>query len=201
MIDLPLTGFQAGTVSDEPSPELKIVRYGHPALRQPAKRIGRVTPEVRELVGMMTELMRSARGLGLAANQVGMARRVAVVEIADELTALINPEIVSARGAEATDEGCLSLPRLYGSVERPAEVVVRARDLTGRQVEIEAEGMLARALCHEIDHLDGKLFVDSAERDTLYWLVGQTEEGEPLTQATTLEDALRVFAAARGSDG
>ncbi len=201
MIDLRLTGFQAGTVSDPSSPELKILQYGHPALRQRAKKIGRVTSEVRELVGTMTEVMRSARGLGLAANQIGMARRVAVVEIADKLTALINPEIVSATGAEATDEGCLSLPRLYGSVERPTEVVVRARDLTGRQVKIEAEGMLARALCHEIDHLNGKLFVDSAERDTLYWLIGQTEEGEPLTQATTLEDALRVFAAARGSDG
>ncbi len=179
--------------------DLKIVHYGHPALRQKARKVGRVTDDVRELVDHMAKLMRAARGLGLAANQLGIARRVAVVEIEEELRPLIDPELVSAEGEEAADEGCLSLPRLYGSVPRPAEVVVRARDLSGKRIKVRAEGLLARALCHEIDHLNGKLFVDRADEATLYWLVGQTEEGEPLTRPTTLEDALRVFAAAAGS--
>ncbi len=181
--------------------ELKIVRYGHPALRQRAKKVGRLTSDVKDLVNQMVEVMRSARGLGLAANQIGVPRRIAVVEIEDRLTPLINPEIVSAKGAESSDEGCLSLPRLYGNVERPTQVVVRARSLTGKPITIEAEGLLARALCHEVDHLNGKLFVDTADVESLYWVVGHTEEGEPVTQATTLENALKVLAAARGTDG
>ncbi len=183
------------------SGELKIVRYGHPVLRQRAEKVGRVTSDVKDLVNQMVEVMRSVRGLGLAANQIGVPRRIAVVEIEDQLTPLINPEIVSAKGAEASDEGCLSLPRLYGKVERPTHVVVRARSLAGKQIKIEAEGLPARALCHEVDHLNGKLFVDAADEDTLYWVVGHTEEGEPVTQATTLDNALKVLAAARGTDG
>ncbi len=201
MIDLHEEEHEIAIVSDVCSPELKIVQYGHPVLRRRAAKVGRVTQDVKDLVSRMTGIMRSVRGLGLAANQIGVPRRVAVVEIAGELTALIDPRIVSANGEETADEGCLSLPRLYGRVQRPTHVVVRARNLAGKQVKVEGEGLLARALCHEVDHLNGKLFVDAAEEGTLYWLVGQTEEGEPLTQPTTLEDALRVFAAARGTDG
>jgi len=142
------------------APELTIVRYGHPALREKAQPIGRVTRDVKELVTVMAQVMRTARGLGLAANQVGIARRVALVEIDEKLTPLIDPELVSAAGAETTDEGCLSLPRLYGNVPRPTRVVVRARNLSGRRVTLEAEGLLARAICHEIDHLNGVLFID-----------------------------------------
>jgi peptide deformylase len=178
--------------------DLHIVRYGHPALRRKARKVGRVTADVRDLVGRMVELMQAARGVGLAANQVGIPRRVAVVHIEDKLTPLIDPELISARGAEATDEGCLSLPRLYGSVERPTHVVVKARSLSGRTFKIEAEGLLARALCHEIDHLNGKLFVDGADASTLYWVVGETEDGETIAQPTELEEALKVFTAARG---
>jgi len=188
-------------MSEPGKDDLKIVRYGHPALRRKARKVGRVTADVKDLVSRMVELMRASHGGGLAANQVGIPQRVAVVEIEDKLTPLIDPELVSAQGAEATDEGCLSLPRLYGSVERPTHVVVRARNLSGRTFEIEAEGLLARALCHEIDHLNGKLFVDSADASTLYWVVGETEEGEVITQPAKIEDALKVFAAASGSHG
>lgn len=187
-------------MSEPSKDDLKIVRYGHPALRRKAQKVGHVTADVEDLVSRMAELMRASRGVGLAANQVGVPQRIAVVEVDDELTPLINPEVVSAEGSETTDEGCLSLPRLYGSVARPTHVVVRARSLSGRTFEVEAEGLLARALCHEIDHLNGKLFVDSADDSTLYWLVGQTEEGEAITRPTKLEDALKVFAAAKGSN-
>ncbi len=178
--------------------QLKIVQYGDPILRQPAKRVGRVVaPEIRQLVEQMCEAMSASHGVGLAANQVGVARAIAVVEVDGETTVLLDPEIVSANGAEASDEGCLSLPRLYGLVERPTSVVVKARDLRGRQFKLEGEGLLARALQHEIDHLNGKLFIDRVDRSTLYWLVGHSEEGEPVIQPTTLDDALKVFAACR----
>jgi peptide deformylase len=179
--------------------DMKIVHYGHPALRQKAEEVGRITVEVKDLVQQMLEVMRAAHGLGLAANQIGVPRRIAVVEIDDELTPLIDPQIVRATGSEASDEGCLSLPRLYASVARPTHVVVRARDLSGRRREIEAEGLLARALCHEVDHLNGTLFVDSADESTCYWILGHDEDGEPITRPTRLEEALKVFAAAPGT--
>jgi peptide deformylase len=180
--------------------DLTIVRYGHPVLRRKAEPVGRVTADVRRLANRMANLMREARGVGLAANQVGVPRQIAVIEIDGKLTPLIDPEIVSTRGEETTDEGCLSLPRLYAQVPRPTRVVVRARNLAGRRVKIEAEGLLARALCHEIDHLNGRLFVDRiVDYDSLYWLVGHSEDGELITQPTTLEEALKVFSAASPS--
>lgn len=181
--------------------ELEIVHYGHPALRERAAPIRRVTDDVRALVGRMAEVMHAAHGLGLAANQLGIPRRVAVVEIEGELTALIDPEMVSAEGAESVEEGCLSLPRLYGDVPRPTRVVVRARDLSGKRIKVVGEGLLARALCHEVDHLDGRLFIDTVAQETLHWLVGGTEEGEQISRPTTLEDALRVFTATGRSGG
>ncbi|MBN1460190.1 MAG: peptide deformylase [Armatimonadetes bacterium] len=181
--------------------ELKIVRYGHPVLRQKSEEVGRITSDVTDLVQHLVEVMRASHGVGLAANQVGVARRVAVVEVEGELTPLIDPQIVRATGSEVSDEGCLSLPRLYAAVARPAHVVVRARDMSGREREIEAEGLLARALCHEIDHLNGRLFVDSADDTTCYWVVGHSEEGEPITRPTGLEEALKVFMTAPGARG
>ncbi len=183
-------------MSEQQANDLTIVRYGHPALRQPAARVGRIGEEVRRLVAAMVRAMRAAGGLGLAANQVGVPRRVAVVEYEGKLISLVDPEIVSMKGSQLADEGCLSLPKLYGQVARPTQVVVRARDLSGRRVKIKAEGLLARALCHEVDHLEGRLFVDRVEEPSLYWLMGTNEEGHPLIQPTTLDDALKVFTAA-----
>ena len=176
----------------------KIVRYGHPALREKTAPVGRVTADVKTLVGQMTETMRQAGGVGLAANQLGISRRVAVVEIDGKLVALIDPEIVSRKGEEIAEEGCLSLPRLYGDLARPTYVMVKARDLSGRRIRVKAEGLLARALCHEIDHLEGRLFVDRVDEDTLHWLIRITEEGEAVTQPTALEEALKVFLSASG---
>jgi len=183
-------------MSHDPDTKLQIVQYGHPALRQQARRIQRPTEDIKLLVRRMVELMRDSRGLGLAANQVGLPLRVAVVEWEGEPRPLIDPEIISTKGEDLGEEGCLSVPRLYGDVPRPAEVLVRARDLSGRKIKLRAEGMLARALCHEIDHLNGKLFVDRVDESTLHWFIRTTKEGESITQPTSLEDALKVFAAA-----
>jgi len=178
---------------------LKIVHYGHPALRQRATPVGRVTAEVRGLIKRMTELLQEAHGLGLAGNQVGAPRRVAVVVVDGAATPLIDPEIISAKGKEKAEEGCLSLPRLYGEVERPTQVVVRARDLSGKRVTLSGEGLLARTLCHEMDQLEGRLFVDQVDESTLHWLVRAAEGEEAVIQPTTLEDALKFFLLAAGA--
>lgn len=188
-------------MSERESERLEIVKYGHPVLRQPAARVGRITDDVRVLVQRMVEAMRRARGLGLAANQLGIPRQVAVVEIEGKLTPLVDPEIVSMKGGEAGDEGCLSLPRLYGIVTRPTEVVVRARDLSGKRIKIKAEGLLARALVHEIDHLHGRLFIDRVDQSTLHWSLQAGPEEEVVVQPTTLEEALKVFTAAQRGKG
>lgn len=185
------------TMGEQGPERLEIVKYGHPALRQVGGRVGRVTEEVRALVQRMVEAMHRAKGLGLAANQLGIPRQVAVVEIEGKLTPLVDPEIVSMKGSEPGDEGCLSLPRLYGIVTRPTEVVVRARDLSGKRIRIKAEGLLARALMHEIDHLNGRLFIDRVDESTLHWSVQTGGEEEVVVQATTLEEALKVFTVAR----
>jgi len=179
---------------------LKIVHYGHPALRQKAAPVGRVTAEVKALIKRMAELLEEAHGLGLAANQVGDPRRVVVVMNDSELTPLIDPELASANGSEKAEEGCLSLPRLYGDVERPTRVVVAARNLSGKRFTLEAEGLLARAISHELDHLDGRLFVDRVDQSTLHWLVRTGGGEEPVTQATSLEDALKFFLFASGAE-
>ena len=181
--------------------QLKIVRYGDPALRKPAQKVGRITAEVRRLVEQMVETMRAAGGVGLAANQIGVSQRLAVIEVEGEVRVLVDPEIVRTVGSELCDEGCLSLPRLYGLVERPIRAVVKARDLSGKRITLEGEGLLARALCHELDHLNGRLFTDSADESTLHWLLGHDDDGQPITQPTTLDDALRVFIAAGKAHG
>ncbi|MFN2570457.1 MAG: peptide deformylase [Gemmatimonadales bacterium] len=137
---------------------------GSPVLRQQAAPVAAVDDEVRQLVDDLFETMRAAKGVGLAANQIGVARRVAVVDIGDEdppPLALINPVILE-RGDEIEDaeEGCLSIPDIFGDVTRSARVVVTALDREGRSFQITAQGYKARAIQHEIDHLDGILFLD-----------------------------------------
>ena len=137
---------------------------GSPVLRQQSPPVTRVDDAVRQLVDDLFETMRAAKGVGLAANQVGVAKRVAVVDIGDEdppAIALINPVIVD-RGdeVETAEEGCLSIPDIFGDVERPAHIVVEALDRDGKKFRAEAHGYKARAIQHEIDHLDGILFLD-----------------------------------------
>ena len=131
-------------------------------LRLVSKPVGKIGADVRRLIDDMFETMYAARGIGLAAPQVGRTERLTVVDVDRERPlVLINPEIVVADGGVAkAEEGCLSIPEVYGEVERPAHVIVRALDRNGDPFEIEATELLARCLQHEIDHLHGKLFID-----------------------------------------
>lgn len=154
-------------VFDEEHP---IVKYPAEVLRQAASPVERVNKKVRELIEKMTKAMRQANGIGLAAPQLGVSQRVIV--IAPEgmrVTALINPTVVWSDGEAVGQEGCLSLPGLYGDVKRQARVEVRALDPYGKPITLKLEGMPARVVQHEIDHLDGVLFIDKADPATLHW--------------------------------
>ncbi|HUR94659.1 MAG TPA: peptide deformylase [Gemmatimonadales bacterium] len=133
---------------------------GSPVLRQRSAEIGEVDEEVRRLVDDMFETMDAAKGVGLAANQIGVARRVAVVDADEDRFEMIDPVIIEAEGRAAAEEGCLSIPEIYGDVSRPERVVVEATDRHGARYRKEATGLKARAIQHEIDHLDGILFLD-----------------------------------------
>jgi peptide deformylase len=133
---------------------------GSPVLREASKPVAVVDEEIRLFIADLFETMRAARGVGLAANQVGVARRVAVVEADAERLVLVNPRIVEASGDEIGEEGCLSIPDIYGDVTRPDRVVIEALDEYGALYRRELLGLPARAVQHEIDHLDGILFLD-----------------------------------------
>jgi peptide deformylase len=140
---------------------LPIRVLGDPILRQETKPVTTITAEIHRLIDDMFETMYAARGIGLAAPQVGRPERLAVVDVDDEPMVLINPEVIeSSRPTEKAEEGCLSIPDVYGDVERPASVRVRAMDRDGTVFEREATGLLARCMQHEIDHLHGKMFID-----------------------------------------
>jgi peptide deformylase len=140
---------------------LDIRVLGDPVLREDTVPVATITDELRELVKNMFETMDLAKGIGLAAPQVGRSERVAVIGVDEQRFAIINPEIVDSDTKRAkAEEGCLSIPDVYGDVERPAGVRVRAMDLDGKTFEVEAGELLARCLQHEIDHLHGRLFVD-----------------------------------------
>ncbi|HEY2804438.1 MAG TPA: peptide deformylase [Gemmatimonadales bacterium] len=134
---------------------------GSPVLRQRSAEVGKVTDEVRAFIADLFDTMRASKGVGLAANQIGVATRVCVVETdAEHSYALVNPVIVEREDKDKDEEGCLSIPEIYGDVERSARVIVEALDENGRKRRIEATELLGRAIQHEIDHLDGILFID-----------------------------------------
>jgi peptide deformylase len=133
---------------------------GSPVLRQHSQEVKTVDDEVRRLVEDMFETMDASRGVGLAANQVGVARRVAVVDADGDRFAMIDPVIIETEGRATAEEGCLSIPDLYGDVTRPERVVIEALDAEGNPFRKDATGLKARAIQHEIDHLDGILFLD-----------------------------------------
>ena len=139
---------------------LSLHLLGSPVLRQRSKEVGAVDDEVRRLVDDMYETMDAARGVGLAANQVGVARRVAVVDADEDRFVMIDPVILESEGRTAAEEGCLSIPEIFGDVSRPERVVIEATDRDGNRYRKEATGLKARAIQHEIDHLDGILFLD-----------------------------------------
>lgn len=148
------------------STPLRIVEYPHPTLRHVSKPLGRVDGEVSRMIRTMFELMYEAKGVGLAANQVDLPYRFFVMNTAAELDdkvqeqVFINPVIISRSGMAEAEEGCLSLPEVYGNIKRPEKIVVEAYDLEGRQFRWEREDLIARVVQHEIDHLDGVLFID-----------------------------------------
>jgi peptide deformylase len=139
---------------------LSLHLLGSPVLRQHSPDVKTVDDEVRRLVEDMFETMDAAKGIGLAANQVGVSRRVAVVDVDGDRFAMINPRIVETEGRDVAEEGCLSIPDIYGDVTRPDRVVIEALDAAGNRYRKEATGLKARAIQHEIDHLDGILFLD-----------------------------------------
>jgi peptide deformylase len=143
--------------------KLKILKVGDDTLRKVCRPVDAVTPRIRRLLDDMIETMRAADGVGLAAPQVGVLRRVVVIETPDEgLIELINPKIIAFSGEQESEEGCLSVPGRWGITKRPMHVTVRAMDRDGKTFDITGSGLLAKAFCHEIDHLDGKLYIDIA---------------------------------------
>ena len=143
--------------------KLKILKVGDSTLRKVCRPVDTVTPRICTLIDDMIETMRAADGVGLAAPQVGVLRRIVVIETPDEgLFELINPKIIAFSGEQETEEGCLSVPGRWGTTRRPMHVTVRAMNRRGETFDVTGSGLLAKAFCHELDHLDGKLYIDCA---------------------------------------
>ncbi len=145
--------------------KLKIVKLGHPVLRERAKEIEEIDGSVKDLVEKMAMVMYEAKGLGLAANQVGISKRVFIMDISQKegkplLEVYINPKILSAEGEREYEEGCLSIPGYYATVKRYSKLFIKALDLNGKDLERELTGLSAIAFQHEYDHLEGILFID-----------------------------------------
>ncbi|MBO4869092.1 MAG: peptide deformylase [Clostridia bacterium] len=144
---------------------LNILKDGDETLRRQCRPVEKITPRITRLLDDMKATLHKANGVGLAAPQVGVLRRICIVECEPgELIELINPEIIGMSGEQEEIEGCLSVPGRWGITKRPAKVTVRATDRKGNSFTVEGEGLLARALCHEIDHLDGVIFYDKCVR-------------------------------------
>ena len=141
---------------------LNILKEGDETLRKKCRKVDEITPRILTLLDDMHDTLEKAQGVGLAAPQVGILRRIVIVEIDDKRYEMINPEIIETKGKQDEIEACLSVPEKYGLVRRPAKVKVRATDRNGNVYEVEGEGLMARCFCHELDHLDGKLYIDEA---------------------------------------
>lgn len=143
---------------------LRIIREeGDLVLRKKSKLVEKIDEKIIALLNDMADTMYHADGVGLAAPQIGILKRIIVIDVGEGIIELINPEIIEINGTQFGDEGCLSVPGKYGKVTRPKHVKVKALNRNGEEIIIEGEDLLARALCHEIDHLEGILFVDKVE--------------------------------------
>lgn len=142
-----------------------IRKYGDELLRKKSRKIEKIDDRILTLLEDMVETMYNAEGVGLAAPQVGILKRAVVIDVGEGLIKLINPEIIETEGNQKDIEGCLSVPGEQGEVERPYKVKVKALNEKGEEIVLEGEDLLARAFCHEIDHLDGILFVDKVIND------------------------------------
>lgn len=155
----------------------EVVKYGNPVLKERAKEIPEFTEEISQLIEHMYEVMYDAEGVGLAAPQVGKSIRLFTYDVGEGPHAFINPVILKKSGRQVAVEGCLSVPGLNGEVERANVAIVEGINENGEKVKIKGEGLLARCFQHEIDHLDGILFIDRADPDTLE-MAGVDEEDE-----------------------
>jgi peptide deformylase len=189
---------------------LDITKYGHPALREKGKRIERVTPEIRNLAADMLETMHAAEGLGLAAQQVGRAVMLTVIDVSgsdrpSELLidgqpqdlakamplVLVNPQIRNPEGEQIGAEGCLSIPEVNADIRRAQRVTVRAQSLDGKEIVFDCTGLLARAAQHEIDHLNGILFIDRMDAATRVSFDGKLKKMQKETLAALAETPKR----------
>lgn len=153
-----------------------IRELGDDVLRKTSKPIAEVTPKIKQLIEDMLDTMYEANGVGLAAPQVGILKRLVVIDIGEGPIIMINPEIIETKGSQTGQEGCLSVPGKAGIVTRPNYVKARAWDENMELYVIEGEELLARAICHELDHLDGKMYVDIAEGELMSAEFGEDEE-------------------------
>ena len=170
----------AGRLTDLIRKDDPIVKYegeGAAILKQISRPVLKITEDVAELAERMEIIMRAANGVGLAAPQLGILQRIVVYDSGDGFHALVNPKILQRKGSQIGLEGCLSIPGLQGDVERSAEVVVKGLDQHGRPVRVRADGLTSRVLQHEIDHLDGILFIDRDPQD-LHYVTADEAEGE-----------------------
>ncbi len=166
---------------------MNVLKYGSPLLRKKAAKITKIDLRIKKLAEEMLKSMHACKGIGLAANQVGILERLVVIDTGrgdkkGEVFCLVNPEITAFEGNARFEEGCLSFPEIYADVERPSKVTVRYQDLTGAMNEITAEGVMARVLQHEIDHLNGILFVDKISKIKYLLLNKQLKELERNTR-------------------
>jgi len=163
---------------------LSIVKYPHPALRYTSRPVGRIDDDLRSVVREMFDLMYEARGVGLAANQVALPFRFFILNVTadpdqkDQELVFINPEIVKRHSSAEDEEGCLSIPGIYSKVRRARKIRVRAFDLAGEPIEFDADELFAKAIQHEIDHLDGKLFIDHIGTLARHSMKGKLREFE-----------------------
>ena len=141
-----------------------IVKLGDDVLRKKCRAVTMIDSKTHQLLDDMAQTMHAANGVGLAAPQVGLLKRIVVIDVGDGVIELINPEIIATSGEQTDDEGCLSVPDKFLPVSRPNVVKVRALDRYGKSFTMEGEGLLARAFCHEIDHLDGVVFTSKCDR-------------------------------------
>lgn len=158
---------------------IRNLRYGDDEiLRKRAREIEVIDDKIKELAQDMMDTMHKFDGVGLAGPQVGILKRIIVIDLYEENSQyiLINPVLKKSKGEQLVDEGCLSFPKQFGKVRRPKEVVVEALDINGKKVKITAKDLLAQALCHEIDHLNGQVFVDIVEEGTLETITEQQKE-------------------------
>lgn len=155
----------------------EIRTQGDPVLEKVCKPVKTMTPRLQGLVDDMLETMYEANGVGLAASQVGVLRRIVVIDVGEGPYVLVNPEIIEKDGEQTGQEGCLSVPGVYGIVTRPEHVKAKAFDKDMKPYEIEAEGLFARAICHELDHLDGHMYTELVE-DGLHRYEDEGEESE-----------------------